>query len=321
MKKEKEEITLKNTKAEILDALNAALEREKNIAETKYEPEKEEKAKEIQKAIEVSKENVDQKIFSEELNNKFKDLETAIQAEEEKLKNLYGIEKELSNLVVVVNAGKDYMAQLENDKKVKLEELNSNIKSLEEEYESKKKELEKDYEITAKNLKLERDREQEEYNYKIKREREINNNNWEDEKTKRESELAKKEADAQEILSEAEEKQEYIKELEEKVSEIPTLLEKEYARGRKEASSEIEKENKYATELLKKDFQNTIDRQNDKIESLQEEVKKGNIEKEALQNKLDQAYIQIKDMATKTVESTGGLKIIGNNSNADMKNV
>ena len=321
MKKEKEEVTLKNTKAEILDALNAALERERNIAETKYEPEKEEKAKEIKKAIEVSKENVDQKIFSEELNNKFKDLETAIQAEEEKLKNLYGIEKELSNLVVVVNAGKDYMAGLENDKKVKLEELNSNIKSLEEEYESKKKELEKDYEITAKNLKLERDREQEEYNYKIKREREINNNNWEDEKTKRESELAKKEADAQEILSEAEGKQEYIKELEEKVREIPALLEKEYARGRKEASSEIERENKYATELLKKDFQNTIDRQNDKIESLQEEVKKCNIEKEALQNKLDQAYVQIKDMATKTVESTGGLKIIGNNSNADMKNV
>ena len=107
---------------------------------------KEEKAREIQKAIEVSKENVDQKIFSEELNNKFKDLETAIQAEEEKLKNLYGIEKELSNLVVVVNAGKDYMEGLENDKKVKLEELNSNIKSLEEEYELKKKELEKDYE-------------------------------------------------------------------------------------------------------------------------------------------------------------------------------
>ena len=314
----KEEITLKNTKAEILDALNAALEREKNIAKTKYEPEKEEKEKEIQKAIEVSKENVDQKIFSEELNNKFKDLEIAIQAEEEKLKNLYGIEKELSNLVVVVNAGKDYMAGLENDKKVKLEELNSNIKSLEEEYESKKKELEKEYELIAKNLKLERDREQEEYNYKIKREREINNNNWEDEKTKRENELAQKEADAQKIFGEAEEKKEYIKELEEKVSEIPTLLEKEYARGRKEASSEIEKENKYSTELLKKDFQNTIDRQNDKIESLQEEVKKGNVEKEALQNKLDQAYLQIKDMATKTVESAGGLKIIGNNSNTDI---
>jgi hypothetical protein len=38
-------------------------------------------------------------------------------------------------------------------------------------------------------------------------------------------------------------------------------------------------------------------------------------EKEAIQNKLDQAYSQIKEMATKTVEATGGLKILANNSN------
>ena len=89
------------------------------MAKMKYEPEKEEKKQKIEKAIEVSRENVEQKIFSEELNNKFKDLETAIQAEEEKLKNLYGVEKELNNLVVVINAGKDYMAELEEKKQSK----------------------------------------------------------------------------------------------------------------------------------------------------------------------------------------------------------
>lgn len=46
----KEEITLKNTKAEILEALNEALEREKNVAKTKSNPEKEEKEKNIKKA-------------------------------------------------------------------------------------------------------------------------------------------------------------------------------------------------------------------------------------------------------------------------------
>ena len=309
----KEEITLKNTKAEILDALNAALEREKDIEKAKYEPEKEEKNKKIEKAIEVSKENVEQKIFSEELNNKFKDLELAIEAEEEKLKNLYGIENELINLVVVINAGKDYMAELENNKKVKLEEMNNSIKALEEQYKIKQESLEKEYEAKARTLKIERDRETEEYTYKTNREREISNNKWEDEKKERETELSRKEEKAKEILKEAEDKQEHITELENKVNDIPSLLEKEYARGRKEASSEIEKENKYAIELLKKDFQNTIDRQNDKIESLQEEVKKVNTEKDSLQSKLDQAYLQIKEMATKTVESTGGVKIIGNN--------
>lgn len=310
-----EEITLKNTKAEILDALNEALEREKNMAKMKYEPEKEEKKQKVEKAIESTRESVEKKIFSEELNNKFLDLETAIKAEEEKLKELYGVEKELNNLTIVVNAGKDYMAELENNKRVKTEELNNSIKELEEQYKVKKEELEKEYETKTKALKLERDRELEEYTYKTKREREIANNKWEDEKAERENILAKKEEKVTILLEEAEAKAEQIKELENKVNDIPAILEKEYARGRKEAMVELEKDHKFATELLKKDFQNTIDRQNDKIESLKEEVQKSNEEKKSLQEKLDLSYNQIKEMATKTVEATGGVKIIGNNNN------
>lgn len=310
-----EEISLKNTKAEILDALNAALEREKNMAKVKYEPEKEEKAKKVEKAIETSKENVDKKIFSEELNNKFKDLELAIEAEEEKLKNLYGIEKELNNLVVVINAGKDYMNDLEYSKKEKTEELNNNIKELEKVYQTKKDELNQEYEQYAKKLKIERDRELEEYNYKTKREREISNNKWEDEKKEREINLAKKESELNKLLDEASENAEHLKELEDKVKDIPDLLEKEYNRGKKEITEELKKEHDYEIELLKKDFQNTIDRQNDKILALQEIVKKSDEEKNSLQNKLDQAYNQIKEMATKTVEATGGVKILGNNAN------
>ena len=310
----KEEITLKNTKAEILEALNEALEREKELEKVKYNPQKEEETRKKETAIETTKENVEKKIFSDELNNKFKNLELAIVAEEEKLKELYGVEEELSNLTVVVNAGKDYMARLENEKEIKTEEVNSKIKELEESYNEKKEELEKEYELKAKNLKLERDREVEEYNYKLKRDREITNNKWEDEKNEREKILKEKEDKTEELLKEAELKAEHLKELEVKVAEIPELLQQEYEKGKKEAVAEIQKENKYATELLKKDFQNTIDRQNDKIEALQEELKKASSEKESLQNKLDQAYNQIKEMATKTVEATGGVKILGNNS-------
>lgn len=310
-----EEITLKNTKVEILEALNAALEREKNMANVKFNPEKEEKAKKTEKAIEVSKVNVEQKIFSEELNNKFKDLEIAIEAEEEKLKELFGIEKELNNLVLVINAGKDCIADIENTKKIKTEELNNSIKELEETYKNKQEELQKEYELKAKNLKLERDRENEEYIYKTKREREISNNKWEDEKTERENKLAKQEEETKNLLEEAKAKAEHIKELEDKVNEIPALLEKEYARGRKEATAELEKEQKYATELQSKDFNNVIDRQNDKIESLKEEIEKVNALNNSLQEKLDKAYKEIKEMATKTVEATGGVKILGNNQN------
>ena len=313
----KEEITLKNTKAEILEALNEALEREKNMSKIKYEPAKEEEKKKTEKAIEKTRENVEQKIFSDDLNNKFKELEIAIKAEEEKLKELYDIENELSNLVVVINAGKDYMAKLENEKEEKTQQLELSIKELENKYNSKMEDLEREYELKSKNLKMERDREIEEYNYKTKREREISNNQWEDEKIKREKLLSEKEQKAQELLQKAEENEEHIKELESKVNEIPNLLCNEYAKGKADATCELEKENKYSIELLKKDFQNTIDRQNDRIESLKEELQKCNNEKDSLQNKLDKAYIQIKEMATKTVEATGGVKILGNNNDAN----
>lgn len=54
-------------------------------------------------------------------------------------------------------------------------------------------------------------------------------------------------------------------------------------------------------------------------EILKEELQKSNVEKEAMQNKLDQAYNQIKEMATKTVEATGGVKILGNNTTENNK--
>lgn len=311
----KEEITLKNTKAEILDALNAALEREKNLSSIKSNPEKEEKEKTISKAIEVSKVNVEQKIFSEELNKKFNDLETAIAAEEEKLKELYAIEKELNNLTLVINAGKDCVADIENKKQLETEKLQNSIKQLEEEYKMKTEELKTEYENKAKSLKLERDREIEEYTYKTKREREINNNKWEDEKREREEKLAKAEEETNKLLEEAKANAEYLKQLETKVNEIPELLEKEYERGKKETTTNLEKEHKYAIELLKKDFKNTIDRQEDKIVSLKEELEKSNNLNTTLQEKLDKAYEEVKELATKTVESTGGVKILGNTQN------
>ncbi len=308
----KEEITLKNTKAEILEALNDALEREKNISKMKSNPEKEEKERKVKEAITASKANVEKNIFSQELIQKFNDLELAITSEEEKLKTLYGIEKELNDLTVVMNAGKDCLAQIEAQKQEETEKLKSSIKELEEELKQKTEDLQKEYDLKSKALKLERDREIEEYNYKTKREREISNNKWEDEKKQREEKLKQEELETKKLLEEAKVNANNLKTLEKQVEEIPSLLEKEYLRGKKEATTELEKENKYTTELLKKDFQNTIDRQEDKIKSLQEELEKANQLNATLQEKMDKAYVEIKELATKTVEATGGVKILGN---------
>ena len=315
----KEEITLKNTKQEILDALNEALLREKNSAKTKSNPILEEKERKVNEAVQETKRNVDDNVFSENLIKKFKDLELAIATEEEKLKNLYGVEQELSNLTLAVNASKDIITELEDRKKRETIKIEGEIKDLEEKFNRKSKELSKEYDLKSQSLKVERERETEEYEYKIKRERELDKNAWEDEKKIREANLKAKEDEANKLLIDAKEKEKYIAELETKVADIPNLLIKEYEKGKKEVTSELEKEHKYQIELLKKDYQNTIDRQNDKIESLNLEIEKANTLNASLQEKMDKAYLELKELATKTVEANGGVKILGSNNQSENK--
>ncbi len=315
----KEEISLKNTKQEILDALNEALLREKNAAKMKSNPIEEEKARKIESAVTETKKNVEQNIFSTELVNKFKDLEVAIKAEEEKLQNLYGVEKELNNLTLVINTGKDYLNELEIRKQNETARIEQELKKLEEELAQKTEDLTKEFEHKNETLKLERKREIEEYEYKVKREREHSNNAWEDEKQVREQNLKIKEEETKKLLDDAKAKSKYFEDLEKKVEEIPNLINKEYEKGKIEATAELEKEYKYNNELLKKDFQNIIDRQNDKIEALKEELEKVNILNSNLQEKMDKAYIELKELATKTVEANGGVKILGQNNQNENK--
>ena len=162
---------------------------------------------------------------------------------------------------------------------------------------------------------MKRDREEDEYNYNLKREREISNNKWEDEKKSREKKLADSEAEIKKKLDDIKANEQYVKDLEKQVVGISDLLLKEYEKGKKDVSNILNKEHKYEIDLLSKDFQNKIDRQSDKIESLKLEIKQVLDLNTSLQESLDKAYAQIKEMATKTVEATGGVKIIGNNHN------
>lgn len=309
----KEEMTIKNTKAELLDALNEALEREKNLMKAKSDPIKEEKQKVVEKAIETSRVNVEQNIFSEELNKKFKDLELAIKSEEDKLKELYGVSKELNNLTLVINASKDYQIELEKKKQEETKKVQEEINALENQYKAKKEELEKEYDLMSKNLKLARDREVEEYNYKLKRDRELENNKWEDEKRIRLVKIKEQEEETKKLLDDAKAKTEEFNSLAKQVADIPLIMDKEYNRGKKEITNELEKDHKHEIELLNKDSKNVIDRQTDKITSLETEITRLTNLNTSLQEKMDKAYLELKELATKTVETNGSVKILNNN--------
>ena len=239
------------------------------------------------------------------------DLQVAIAAEEARLQELYGVSAELQKLAQIIEAGRERQAQIDSENGSKIEEAKASLEVLKAEYTQKKAELQEEYDTLAKKLKVERTREAEEFQYNLKREREKENNIWEDGKAARESTLSKKEEQAQVILVEAEAKVDYIKALEAKVESIPALIESEKKAAVTAAIAELTREHEYKSALSDKDYQNSLARQNDKIAYLEKELESAGKNNAALQNKLDKAYGELRELATKTVESASGVKIIG----------
>jgi hypothetical protein len=306
------EITMKNTKAEMLEALQSALQKAEMAEKGKLNPIKEETLRIEKKAIETAKKAVEQNIFSKELNEKFNDLQTALSAEEKRLQELYGVGRELQKLALIIEAGKDSLGIIEAEKAKKEEAAKESLESLRTQYALKSTELQAEYETDMKKLKMERTRESEEYQYNLARTRERENNEWADKKLAREAELLKQEERAAELLSEAEKKTEYIRALEEEVKSIPNLIQSEKESVVADTTETLQKEYDYRTTLADKDSQNSISRLNDKVKYLEKELEQANKSVSILQTKLDKAYSEIRELATKTVESASGVKIIGN---------
>ena len=305
-----QEITMKNTKAEMLDALNSALSRAKAAESSKLNPIKMEKEKVEKKAIESAKASVEQNIFSTELINKFKDLQSAINTEESRLQELYGVSSELQKLAFVIESGRERQAQIDAENGAKIENATQSLDNLRMDYIQKKSELQEEYDMLTKKLKIERTREAEEFQYNLRREREKETFAWDDEKSARESELAKKEALAAAMLEEVNAKIEHIKTLESEVENIPILIESEIKAATQAACEELTRQHEFKTALAGKDYQNSLMRKDDRIAHLEKELDVAGKTNTSLQNKLDKAYSELRELATKTVEAASGVKII-----------
>lgn len=307
-----QEITMKNTKAEILEALNRALEQAELAEKIRLNPEKEEKERSNKRALEITKKAVEQNIFSKELNDKFNDLQEAIAAEEERLQELYGVGLEVQKLALVIEAGRERIAAIEAEKLEKEEAARKNLERNNAEFAQRNAELQAEHDTYLKNQKVERARENEEYQYNLTRMRERENNAWADEKAARELELQKKETRAAELLADAESKAGYIRTLEEKVENIPDLIAAERKSAIDATTESLNREYAHQSALAGMEQQNAVERLKDKVAFLEKEVENYNKIAGVLQSKLDKAYSEIRDLATKTVESAGSIKIVGN---------
>lgn len=325
-------MTMKNTKQEIFEALQEAEKKIKAAQEIQYNPMAEIEAAKKEQQAKVAEDIAGKGILADSIVEEYNDLKQEIADKKKTLSDLYGIEVNLNTLVATINANAQKKAELEAEYAEKIANLEDTYAMMDEEldaeHEAKKAKLEKEFKEQQESiqeaiaelkkqhnkeqqlLEEQRKRDQEEYEYKLNRERTKENDKWEDEKASREKELAEKERSTQLMLEEMTLKASRISEMEAKIDSIPDLVEEAKAAGVKEGKAEAAKEYEFEKRTLTKDAEHSVALLQTKLDKAEEDLEAA-IEKNArLQDKLDNAYEQMRTLATQTVQSTGGVKIL-----------
>ena len=324
------EITMKSTKAEIMEAYKAAVEKLDSKSAMIDDPAKEAAARLKTEVIKSADATAKEDIFNPEIIKKYNDLTEAIEIKQLELDELYGIETKANAMAAMINAYKEKNEELKEAQAAKEAEIEAELgekrdvlKTEIEALKQQKQEVIVSINAEAKTkedeIKRARIREEDEYAYNLKRNRKAENDKWADEKAAREKVLELREAAALEKETELNAKADYIKELEAKVDEIPALIASAKEEGINKGKADADKSNAFEVRALKKDAEYQKQLLEDKNERLAEDLANARAEKVELQQKLDDAYAQMRELAAKTVESTGGVKILNGQTQQNNK--
>lgn len=323
---ENKKVSSKSTKVELLEAL---AEREKEIEELKKltdDPKKEQEKAEKERVLESAAEAINSNVFSDETKIQYRDVMTAIELKKTELKDLYGIEANAQTLTAMINASKVKKAELVQeyaDKEIELkvayeakkEEVAADTAKLVLDYKKKKEELEDDFKQVRDASNRQHIRAEEEYEYDLSRKKQEDVDKWNDEKVAREKLMTEKEADLQARMLDLTEKEDYLKNLEEQVKAFPDRLKKAETDGKEKGKADADKSHVFEVRAIKNEYEYQVKTLQDKLDTQAQLISNLTDRNEALENKLDASYAQMRELAADTVKSTGGVKILSSDVN------
>lgn len=304
------EVTMKSTKQEIMDALvqaRAELEKRSTIVS---DPTAADKKTEEETIIAEAAAAVEENIFSDEVNAKYQNLVEAIKILEDRLAAQYGVEKKLLDMVTATNAAKELRLRQEKEYHERQEEIKEAIRQLSAEEAARRKEVDESVEEYRRNAIAARDREEEEYQYDLARNRKKAEDLYSDQKAEVVKDLEALKAEKQAFEEDLDRRKDEIETMRSAVEDMPKLLEEAHTTGYEEGEKAAGKEYGYKKNLAEKEHEFEIRERDNKITRLENDVDQKGIKIEALEEKLDAAYSQLRELATKTVESNGGIKVL-----------
>jgi len=326
------DISMSNTKKEMLAAYKDVLKRLKEKREAEMKPQQRVEEKQKQKAVEtadsVSMEGIGKEIGNlrsevgkmlvelsdkmEEEIGKYLQTKKAVAAKEEDLKELYEIEKEASSLAALIEAQKEAREEFDAEMAEKKEELEYEIEATREEWKEEQAAHQAEIQARDEAEKKRRAREAEEYKYAFEREKQLAQEQFEYEKAKLEREGQFQREQMESDLAAREkainEKEGELNELREKVAAFPAQLAAAVEQAVKETTDRLTKDAQAREALMQKEAEGEQKVLNSRIESLQQAVQEQQQQIAKLSAQIEKSYGQVQDIAVKAIEGSAGAK-------------
>lgn len=261
-------------------------------------------------------------ILNADILDKIRAVEDTVNKKREILANLNLLEKELSSFIDTINSDRKKYSDTVEFNRQKLETLKQNkqeeldgiktdsqekIDFARQKIENMKREIDEKRRLRDENRKGEE--EQYEYDQKVQMSRE--DDAWEDRRSRREQTILAINDTIKSLREELKSKEENVQSLQSKLEQLPHLLEQAQKEGAESIRKEMEEENNHRTELAKRSAVARFEELEHMLDNLKKDYDERICERDDLRIKLDKAYEESNKLYLQTVQSTGGIKILG----------
>ena len=326
-----QEISSKNTKAQILEAYEKLL---KKVQEAKADvPKKVQEEKQrketVDKVADISNKSIVKEIgnLRSNLNNTLEDLEQnlldefkkleeirqAIAIEKQNLKDLYELSATTDSLAAMLLTQKEQKENFEAEINAKKEAFDLEMKELKASWQAEKERTIAEQKEYLEELKKNRKREEEEYQYKLKIERQREKDAYETKKAQLEKELSEKKAAFEQEMANREANianaEIELAELRKKNEEFPQQLQKALDDKEKEVTNRLKTQFEFESKLIEKQNEGELKLKDQTIASLQEKIKEMQAQIKELTQKTNVAESNVKDIAVKAIESSSKIQV------------
>jgi chromosome segregation ATPase len=252
----------------------------------------------------------------EEQVARYVQIQRAIVAKEQELKEIYEIQRSASTLTALIESHERQRAQLESDLSATKDRLQHEIELTRAHWEQEKKQRDAEARERDAAEAKRREREKEEYRYAFAREQQQAKDQFADETARAGKELAERKAQAEKELAERERavkaREEEAAALRQRVESFPKELEAAVAKAVKETTTRLQQESLSREEIFKREFAGEKNVFTTRITSLEQTVKEQADQIAKLLQQAEKAYGHVQEIAVRAIEGSGSAKQLAN---------